>query len=366
MNQNCIDTALLGEICDDCHGSAIMKLLVLAIQILSGLVVVLAVVGVIICGYQVLTSSGDVNKLSKAKKRLSNIVIGLVAYAVMFIALDFLIPGGIMFDITESSEGCPVLPEHTDPSYPTSSGGTTPSSPSGGGTTPSDTNFDASNILDGYSPATTNPGGTKKVSLLGTTWNMVNTKFDVQEYMRSLNKRNVAQDSKDCYDSGSCVSSNRDNDTCLSFAYTFAYDLVHGTTTCDHCASQYKRSGFKAIQTKDKEAFLSILYDQLTHGWPTVIQVKYSTGTGRHFVVAVGIDASVKSRADFTEKDILLLNTDGSLRHAGQSGSLIRSSGSTGSSKSSLDVYYKSSYGYYILPLKNPNPDAKASNIKSC
>ena len=54
-----------------------------------------AVLGVIIAGIQYMTARDDVAQVAKAKKRLIEIVIGLVAWALMFTVLNWLIPGGI-------------------------------------------------------------------------------------------------------------------------------------------------------------------------------------------------------------------------------------------------------------------------------
>ena len=105
---------------------------------------------------------------------------------------------------------------------------------------------------------------------------------------------------------------------------------------------------------------------KLSLRWPVVVQVKYyPNGTGRHFVTAVGYKSSVTSRANFTEDDILLLNTDGKLWRSDGVGKVGQPGGGVGSTKSSLKLF-KKDYGYYVLPAKNPNPDAKASNMTSC
>ena len=54
-----------------------------------------AVLGVIIAGIQYMTARDDVAQVAKAKKRLIEIVIGLVAWALMFTVLNWLIPGGM-------------------------------------------------------------------------------------------------------------------------------------------------------------------------------------------------------------------------------------------------------------------------------
>ena len=74
-------------------GEAVNELLVTVAKVMMGLVVVLAVVGVIISGYQYMMSSGDPAKMAKAKRRIIEIVIGLVVFALMWVGLEFLIPG---------------------------------------------------------------------------------------------------------------------------------------------------------------------------------------------------------------------------------------------------------------------------------
>lgn len=54
-----------------------------------------AVFGVVIVGIQYMTARDDVAQVAKAKKRLIEIVIGLVAWALMYMVLNWLVPGGI-------------------------------------------------------------------------------------------------------------------------------------------------------------------------------------------------------------------------------------------------------------------------------
>lgn len=74
-------------------GEAVGELLLKAVKIMTGMIAVLAVLGVIIAGYQYMMSSGDAAKTAKAKRRLYEIVIGLVVFALMYVALEFLVPG---------------------------------------------------------------------------------------------------------------------------------------------------------------------------------------------------------------------------------------------------------------------------------
>lgn len=54
-----------------------------------------AILGIVVAGLQYLTARDNEAQVAAAKKRLLNVVIGLVAWAVMFFILDWLIPGGI-------------------------------------------------------------------------------------------------------------------------------------------------------------------------------------------------------------------------------------------------------------------------------
>ena len=71
------------------------KILKLVLNILVYGLGAAAVLGVIIAGIQYMTARDDVAQVAKAKKRLIEIVIGLVAWALMFTVLNWLIPGGI-------------------------------------------------------------------------------------------------------------------------------------------------------------------------------------------------------------------------------------------------------------------------------
>lgn len=126
---NCIDTVILGTVCDDCKGGAIFKILALVIEIMSIGVGILGVIGISIVGIQYLTASGDAAKVQKAKSRLFNIVIGLVAYSVLFALLQFLIPGGVIRDWSENGDD--ACPEELTPTSPSGSGSGSGSGSSG-------------------------------------------------------------------------------------------------------------------------------------------------------------------------------------------------------------------------------------------
>lgn len=82
-----VDTSILPGNLD------IQKLLILVVKILFYGLGAAAVVGVVIAGILYLTARDNEAQVTKAKTRLFEIVIGLVAWALMYTVLHFLIPG---------------------------------------------------------------------------------------------------------------------------------------------------------------------------------------------------------------------------------------------------------------------------------
>lgn len=54
-----------------------------------------AVFGVVIAGIQYMTARDNPQQVAKAKTKLIEIIIGLIAWALMYTLLNWLIPGGI-------------------------------------------------------------------------------------------------------------------------------------------------------------------------------------------------------------------------------------------------------------------------------
>lgn len=79
----------------DTTQSGIWGLLLLAINILTAGVGIAAVGGFVYAGILYTSSAGNPEQTKKAIEFIRNIVIGLVAYAVMFSFLNFIIPGGL-------------------------------------------------------------------------------------------------------------------------------------------------------------------------------------------------------------------------------------------------------------------------------
>ena len=93
-DDNCVETAILrfggDEVCDDGRGQSIIELLKLIVDIMTIGVGILGVIGITIAGIQYLTAGGSEEKTRKAKRRIFEIVIGLVAYALFYVILTWL------------------------------------------------------------------------------------------------------------------------------------------------------------------------------------------------------------------------------------------------------------------------------------
>lgn len=82
----------------------IKELLFLVLKILVYGLGVAATVGVVIAGIQYMTARDNESQVAAAKQRLLNIVIGLVAWAVMWTVMNWLIPGGMSLDMNQSHD----------------------------------------------------------------------------------------------------------------------------------------------------------------------------------------------------------------------------------------------------------------------
>ena len=73
-------------------GEGIKCVVLLVVNILSVLVGIVGVIGIVVVGIQYLTSAGNEEKTRKAKRRLFEIVIGVLAYVLMAALLNWLLP----------------------------------------------------------------------------------------------------------------------------------------------------------------------------------------------------------------------------------------------------------------------------------
>lgn len=99
-----VETSLIE--CEGGGDAGIWHVLLLIVNILSIGVGITALIGILIFGIQYLTSGGDVAKTTKAKRRMFEIVIGLVGWVLIYSICEWLMPGGkfnFTSDITEIS-----------------------------------------------------------------------------------------------------------------------------------------------------------------------------------------------------------------------------------------------------------------------
>lgn len=87
-----VDTNLFGPVDTDDKGSGIMRLLSLVVTVLLYGIGAAAVIGVVIAGILYLTARDNEAQMAKAKTRLVEVVIGLIAWALLFTLLQWLIP----------------------------------------------------------------------------------------------------------------------------------------------------------------------------------------------------------------------------------------------------------------------------------
>jgi len=66
------------------------------INVLSGVIVLVAIASIIVAGIMYSSSGGDAQKAAKAKSRIINTLLALLAYIFLYSFLQFLIPGGLL------------------------------------------------------------------------------------------------------------------------------------------------------------------------------------------------------------------------------------------------------------------------------
>lgn len=94
-----VTTSLLecdGETAD---GSTIRDILMTIVNAITIGMGILAVIGIAVVGIQYLTAGGNEQQVTKAKRRLFNIVLGVVVFVALFGILKWLLPGQIFGDV---------------------------------------------------------------------------------------------------------------------------------------------------------------------------------------------------------------------------------------------------------------------------
>lgn len=76
--------------------SKIMDEILIIIRFLSALVLVIAVIMIIVGGIQYTTSGGNAQSVAAAKKKITDVFIGIMAYIFLWAFLEWLIPPGAL------------------------------------------------------------------------------------------------------------------------------------------------------------------------------------------------------------------------------------------------------------------------------
>lgn len=93
-------TVLPQSICDKSENGGLANsgtwaLLIFILNIMTAGVGVVAVGAIAWAGFLYASASDDEGKVKQAKEMIRNTVIGVIAYGLMYVALQFLIPGGV-------------------------------------------------------------------------------------------------------------------------------------------------------------------------------------------------------------------------------------------------------------------------------
>lgn len=78
------------------NNNPLTQTILIAINFLSAAVGIVVIIAIVIGGIQYSTAGGNPNATSAAKKRILNAIIALVAYMLLFMFLQWIIPGGLL------------------------------------------------------------------------------------------------------------------------------------------------------------------------------------------------------------------------------------------------------------------------------
>ncbi|MBQ6130628.1 hypothetical protein IJI72_03020 [Candidatus Saccharibacteria bacterium] len=96
---NQVETSILGgdSGCYDVQGDGkdIFEMLGIVLDVLTYGVGAAGVIGIVIAAIQYATAAGNESQMTKAKTRIIEVVIGLIAYGLMYTFLQWLVPGGM-------------------------------------------------------------------------------------------------------------------------------------------------------------------------------------------------------------------------------------------------------------------------------
>lgn len=126
-NEGNLETTFFGNYEDDGEGCGVYMILKLFVDILTYGIAIAATIGIVVSGITYLTARDNPSQVTKAKRRLLEIIIGLIAYLTLWSIINFVLPGGIF----NGSDTCKESTQTTSrygqkPTYiPSQSNGTT-------------------------------------------------------------------------------------------------------------------------------------------------------------------------------------------------------------------------------------------------
>ena len=89
------DSCSIAPPSDPCHNVIVQKYIDPAINFLAIGFGIIVTIMVVIGGLQYITAGSDPQKVAAAKNRIFNAILALVAFAFMYVILQWLVPGGI-------------------------------------------------------------------------------------------------------------------------------------------------------------------------------------------------------------------------------------------------------------------------------
>jgi hypothetical protein len=81
----------------DITNNGVWALLMLVVNILTGAVAIAALGGVAYAAILYASAGGSVEKTKKAIEVIMNVIVGIVLYAIAWALMNWLIPGGVLF-----------------------------------------------------------------------------------------------------------------------------------------------------------------------------------------------------------------------------------------------------------------------------
>lgn len=95
LPQGICDSAKSSGSSKDAKNSGIWKLLLFVLQIMTGGVILLAIAGVVYGSVLYTSAGGNQEQVKKARTVITNVVIGVLLFVLMFGLANWLIPGGV-------------------------------------------------------------------------------------------------------------------------------------------------------------------------------------------------------------------------------------------------------------------------------